>query len=120
MHVRRYLVEAAHPSMPDVISYWYRPRHGWGTTAGAFTDAAVARFSSWAAAENALPTVFGTLAEATPHGYRIVSDPRRTGFVMTAAREISLGHEFQPAPGGPYCAVALIQPSVPSFSSAAA
>jgi hypothetical protein len=56
--VRRYLVQAIHRSMPHVISYWYGPRHGWGTTSGPLADSAVARFSRRAAAENALRSVF--------------------------------------------------------------
>jgi hypothetical protein len=70
--VRRYLVQAVHRSMPDVVSCWYGPRHGWGTTSGPLADAAVARFSSRAAAQNALRSVFGTLAAAKRRGYRIV------------------------------------------------
>jgi hypothetical protein len=76
--VRRYLVQAIHRSMPHVISHWYGPRHGWGTTSGPLADSAVARFSSRAAAENALRSVFGTLAEAKRRGYASCSTPART------------------------------------------
>lgn len=61
-----------------LVSYWYGPDSGWGTTAGPLSDAygEIATFTSRMAAVRALKRVFGTLAEAERRGYAVVPDPR--------------------------------------------
>lgn len=63
---------------PPLVSYWYGPDHGWGTTAGPLSDqyGEIAAFTSRDHAERALKKVFGTLAEAKRRGYKVVADPR--------------------------------------------
>lgn len=55
----------------EVHSFWFGPAHGWGTTSGPIDDYSVANFTSRDHAERALKKVYGSMAEAKRHGYRI-------------------------------------------------
>lgn len=70
----RYVVVVDHvrPDRETLHSYWYGPKHGWGTTAGGAGDRSVALFVSRSKAEDALRAVYGNLAEAQRRGYRVV------------------------------------------------
>lgn len=61
-----------------LVSYWYGPDQGWGTTAGPLFDpfGEIATFTSRDHAERALKKIFGTVAAAKRRGYKIVTDPR--------------------------------------------
>lgn len=62
----------SYPDGWELVTWWYGPDHGWGTTSGSREDSTVALFTSRLATENALRTVFRTMAEAKRRGYRIV------------------------------------------------
>lgn len=78
--MKRYVVQTTYvrEGKDPLVSYWYGPDRGWGTTAGSLSDkyGEIATFTSRDHAERALKKVFGTLAEATRRGYAVVPDPR--------------------------------------------
>lgn len=71
----KYIVIASHPrtDREPIVTYWYGPDHGWGTTSSSDKTHA-ARFLSRDQAERALKKVYGTMAEARRHGYSIKQD----------------------------------------------
>lgn len=74
--MRQYIVVSTHEreGRPSIITYWYGPKHGWGTTSGSsIDDSAVAKFTSRDHAERALRSVYGSLAEAKRHRYQVKS-----------------------------------------------
>lgn len=81
MSAARYVVQSikAYPATETKpawshTGYWYGPDHGWGTTWGALDDPATRRFSSRAAAENALRKVYGEpIARLRRAGYTVMS-----------------------------------------------
>ena len=73
----QYVVTVTSPmpeGRPDHVSYWYGPDHGWGTTSGPRESAGVMRFPHRVAAEDALRSVFGSVAAANRRGYKAVAD----------------------------------------------
>lgn len=56
----------------EIVTYWYGPRSGWGTTSGPRDSAAV--FPHRVAAEDALRSVFGSVAAARRRGYKAIAD----------------------------------------------
>jgi hypothetical protein len=52
----------------DVVTFWYGPDHSWGTTSGSRDHAAT--FPHRVAAEDALRSVFGSVAAAHRRGYQ--------------------------------------------------
>lgn len=65
-------VTAFRPGGRDIVTYWFGPNHGWGTTSGPRDSAAV--FPHRVAAEDALRSVFGSVAAARRRGYKVVAD----------------------------------------------